>query len=306
MIIQPSVTYEYRNLIDQVQGDADAKLTAILSEVQRLPAGQQQEALHDLLPALGERSGDAVSQVSAVFFDRLMELQGARRPVGADILPPYDTKVWHALVGWAFAPDKAGLSVLERGGTALLYSLLSGGLSRILSEVGADTMIGNAEIQSEVGSAQRVPQPGCCNWCGMLASRFGEYKSSKSAGVVVGRGVPVGEGKGRGSYGRGRGIKTRGARSLGESYHDHCRCSIVILTKGNYAQLQSQADKYYEAYREAADKVNDGLTLRATDVSSSERLKNKYEWVKADGSVTTPKSRTNEIVRAMDKINPLG
>lgn len=305
MIIPPSVTAEYRNLLDPVYEDAKGSVQVVLAETAGMSLRERQDAFHDVLPTIGDASSDAVSVISSAFFDSLMEMQEVRRPVASDILQPMDPKVWHALIGWAFSDDSGGKSVLERGGEALLYSLLSGGLTRVLARVGGDTMVGNAEIQQELMKAQRVPQAGCCNFCGMLASRFGEY-TKQSAGKVVGRGVPVGEGKGHGSFGKGRGLKPRGTQPIGEDYHDNCRCSVVIITEGNYAELQAQADKYYDAYREAADKVNDGLTLKSTPYEVGDgRTKNKYEWVKADGSSTTAKSRTREIVHAMDLLNPL-
>lgn len=308
MIIQAGVTAEYRNLLDPIYADADAGLRSVLAETAGSSLGDREAALHDVLPLLGGASSDAVSTISAAFFDSLMEIQEVRRPVASDILAPADPKVWHALIGWAFS-DSKGVSVLERGGEALLYSLLSGGLTRSLARAGADTMIGNAGIQSELMRSQRVPQAGCCSFCAMLASRFAGYSSQASAGKVVGRGQPVesnfrADGSRR-SGGQARGLRPRGLRQIGEDYHDNCRCSIVIVTEGNYTELQNKAEDYYEAYREASDKVNDGLTLRTTDISTPDRLKNKYEWVKSDGTVTTPKSRTNEIVRAMDVINPV-
>lgn len=308
MIIQAGVTTEYRNFLDPIYADADAGLRSVLAETAGSSLGDREAALHDVLPLLGGASSDAVSTVSAAFFDSLMEIQEVRRPVASDILEPLDAGIWHALVGWAFSDSKSG-SVLERGGEALLYSLLSGGLSRVLAGAGADTMVGNAGIQSELMRSQRVPRSGCCSFCAMLASRFAGYSSQASAGKVVGRGQPIesnfrADGSRR-SGGQARGLRPRGARQIGEDYHDNCRCSIVIVTEGNYTELQNKAEDYYNAYRTAADKVNDGLTLKSTPIGTKDRLKNKYEWVKADGTVTTPKSRTNEIVRAMDILNPV-
>ncbi|GAA0200676.1 hypothetical protein [Glutamicibacter creatinolyticus] len=300
MMIRSAVTAEYQNLLNVVRDTADAGLRALLMEIMGLPPAQQREALHDILPTLGAQYSDMTSEVSTVFFDSLMEMQSVKKPVPSDLLDPMDKKRWHALVGWG-----ASDTTFDNGGMLLMQQLITGGMNRILTEVAGDTMIGNAMLQSELMRAQRVPQPGCCNFCAMLASRFAEYKSAESAGRVVGRGVPVGQGKGHGSFGKGRGIKTRGTRKLGEKYHDHCRCSIVIVTEDNYAELQAGADRYYEAYKEAAENVNSGLTLKVTDISSETRLKNKYEWVKADGTLTTPKSRTREIVRAMEALNPV-
>lgn len=294
MIIPARVTNEFRLLTDQVDDEASKAMQELLAQVSGMPIVDQREALHDVLPALGDQFAGASSEVSTVAFAALMEIQEVKRPVATEIVNAPDSSRWHSLIGWG-ASDRT----LERGGYALMYSFLSGGLQKILTEISADTMIGNAQIQNEPMRSQRVPAAGCCAFCAMLASRFADYKSSRSAGEVVGRGIPVGEGKGRGSYGRGRGLKTRGSQALGEKFHDDCRCKIVIVTEKNEAELRTLADGYYDSYRESADKVNDGLTLKVTDISSEERLKNKYEWVQADGKSRNAKERTADILTAM-------
>lgn len=294
MIIPASVTNEFRLLTDEVDDEAEKALQELLAQTSGLDIDQQREALHDVLPALGDRFVSASSEVSTVYFDSLMQLQEVKRPVATEIVDAPDSSRWHSLIGWGTS-DRT----LERGGFALMYSLLSGGLQKILTEISADTMIGNAQIQNEPMRSQRVPAAGCCAFCAMLASRFADYKSTRSAGEVVGRGIPVGEGKGHGSFGKGRGLKTRGSQALGEKFHDDCRCKIVIVTAKNEAELQTLADGYYDSYRDSADKVNDGLTLKVTDISSEERLKNKYEWVQAEGKARNAKERTADILTAM-------
>lgn len=294
MIIPARVTDEFRLLTDEVDDEASKALQALLAQVSGMSITDQREALHDVLPALGDQFAGASSEVSTVYFDSLMQLQEVKRPVATEIVDVPESSRWHSLIGWGTS-DRT----LERGGFALMYSLLSGGLQKILTEISADTMIGNAQIQNESMRSQRVPAAGCCAFCAMLASRFADYKSSRSAGEVVGRGIPVGEGKGRGSFGRGRGLKTRGSQALGEKFHDDCRCKIVIVTEANEAELRTLADGYYDSYRDSADKVNDGLTLKVTDISSEERLKNKYEWVQADGKARNAKERTADILTAM-------
>lgn len=110
----------------------------------------------------------------------------------------------------------------------------------------------------------------------------------------------MGQGKGKGSKGRGRGIKTRGSRAIGESFHDHCRCEVVALTAGNEAQLQADADRYYESYRESADKVNAGYTRKVTTTKLDDgRFKNKYEWIDSKDRSRDAKERTADILTAM-------
>lgn len=293
MLIPYSATQSYSLLRAALSDAALVDLDKIMRASANESPAVQREALMDLLPALGNQYASATGEVAAVFSGELMELQGVKKPVAPETLALPSAKSWFALAGFG-ASDR----VMERGGMLLAYSLIAGGMTKRLTEFAADTMIGNASIQSVSTSAARVPKTGCCAWCGMLASRGAVY-STESAGVVGGRGVPVGEGKGRGSFGKGRGVKTRGSRAIGESFHDHCRCEVVALTAGNEAQLQADADRYYEAYRDSADKVNDGLTLKVTDVSTEERLKSKYEWVNAKGEARSPKERTADIVSAM-------
>lgn len=296
-MIPYSAVQSYSLLRGRLNDQALVELDRLMLSVQPESREVQREALMDLVPILGEQYVGASSLVSAQFFTELQGMNEVRKPVQPELLDGLGAKSWHALVGWAFAGSRGG-NILEQAGSALIYSMIAGGLTKRLTEASADTMIGNAAIQGGMRS-QRVPKAGCCAFCAMLASRFAEYSSEASAGTVVGRGVPIGEGKGHGSFGKGRGLKTRGARALGEDFHDFCRCEIVVVTEKNYVQLQQGADKYYDAYREAADKVNDGLTLKSTPIGTKDRLKNKYEWVNAKGEARNAKERTADIVSAM-------
>lgn len=293
MLIPYSATQGYSLLRARLSDSALVELDRLMRSVDNESPAVQREAMMDLLPALGNQYASATGEVAAVFSGELMELQEVKKPVAPQALALPPAQSWFALAGFGLS-DRT----LERGGMMLAYSLIAGGLTKRLTEFAADTMIGNAGIQSTPMRAQRVPKTGCCAWCGMLASRGAVY-STESAGVVGGRGVPAGQGKGRGSFGKGRGIKTRGSQAIGEKFHDHCRCEMVVVTEKNEVQLQADADKYYDSYRESADKVNDGLTLKVTDVSTEERLKNKYEWVSADGEARNAKERTADIVSAM-------
>lgn len=286
MLIPYSVTQSYSLLRAALSDAALVDLDKIMRAVANEPPAVQREAMMDLLPVLGNRYASATGEVAAVFSGELMELQEVKRPVAPETLELPLAQSWYALAGFGTS-DR----VMERGGMLLAYSLIAGGLTKRLTEFAADTMIGNAGIQSTPMRAQRVPKTGCCAFCGMLASRGAVY-SEESGLKVGGRGVPIGEG-------RGRGVKTRGSQAIGEKFHDHCRCEMVVVTEKNEVQLQADADKYYDSYRDSADKVNDGLTLKVTDASTPERLKNKYEWVNADGEARNAKERTADILAAM-------
>lgn len=294
MLIPYTATAGYSHLLDVLSDSAVVELDRLLAQIQNEPLEVQREAVFELLPALGQQYAGAASDISAEFFTELQDMNEVRKPIKPDVLPPVDPERWQSLAGWATS-DRA----FEQGGHLLMYSLLSGGLTRILSEWSADTIVGNAEAQGGM-RAQRVPRPGCCAFCGMLASRYAEYKSTKSAGEVVGRGVPVGKGKGRGLYGRGTGLRPRGSRQLGQDFHDFCRCRIVAVTEKNEVELQATAEKYYESYADAYQHVRDGQTLRATEYEVGDgRTKNKYEWFDSSNRVRSSQDSTKDILAKM-------
>lgn len=281
-------------LLERLSDQSLVELDRLLGAVRSEPLPVQREALMDLLPELGDQYVGASSLVSAQFFTELQDMNEVKKPVEPDTLDSLDVASWRALVGFGTTER-----VMEQGGIALMYSLLAGGLVKRLTEAAADTMVGNAEIQGGM-RAQRVPRPGCCAFCGMLASRFAEYRSVESASQVVGRGVPVGQGRGKGSKGRGRGLRPRGSRALGEDFHDFCRCRIVTVTEKNYVQLQRNADQYYDSYRDAADKVNDGLKLEKSQTKAPDgTLHNTYSWVNVEGKARDSKQRTSDILTSM-------
>lgn len=293
-MIPLSATLGYSTLLEGLSGAALVELDRVMDSVSLESPAVQREALMDLMPLLGDQYVGASSLVSAEFFTELQAMNEIAKPIDAETLDSVGAPRWHALAGWG-----TQASVFEQGGAALVYSLLAGGLTKILTESAADTMIGNAELQGGMRS-QRVPRPGCCAFCGMLASRFAEYTSEKSAEFVVGRGIPVGKGRGKGSKGRGRGLQTRGSRALGEKFHDYCRCRIVVVTEKNEVQLQANAEKYYDSYRDAYDKADEGLVrvVESYEVSPGHH-KNRYSWADNDGKPVSPEGRIKMVVAAM-------
>lgn len=303
MLVPYSVTQGYSLLRSRLSDAALVDLDRLMRGVANESPAVQREAMMDLLPALGNQYASATGEIAAVFSGELMELQEVKKPVAPKALALPPAKSWQALAGFGLS-DR----VLERGGIMLAYSLLSGGLTKRLTEFAADTMVENAAIQSVPVNSQRVPKPGCCAFCGMLASRGAVY-SPETASRVSGRGLPVEatilgyRANGtpiRKSGGQAAGVKERGAKAIGHEFHDHCRCEIVILTDDNEAQLQADADKYYEAYRESADRVNDGYEYRVTTYETEDGTKkNIYEWVNAGGEARNAKERTADILAAM-------
>lgn len=287
-MIPLSATQGYATLLSRVSGSAVRDLDKLMASAAGESLKVQQEAVMDVLPLLGEEYAGASSLVSAEFFTELQAMNEVAKPVAAETLSGAGTKRWQALAGWGTSS-----SVFEQGGMQLAFSLLSGGLTKVLTEIAADTIVGNAALQGSM-RAQRVPQSGCCAFCGMLASRGAVYSSVESASVVGGRGKPVG------SHRLAKGIRPRGARKLGETFHDHCRCRVVAVSGSNQVELQSDADKYLDSYNEAFKKANSGLELNTLSfMDEAGNRHNEYEWVSAGGDIISPKKRQAMIIAAM-------
>lgn len=282
----------YSTLLSELSTRALIDLRKTISPILDASPEVKQRTMRELLPVLGNQYAGMTSLISAQFFTELQQVLEIRNPIDAQSLAGPDADRWDSLAGWATRP-----AALEQGGNALMFSLLSGGLTRILTEMAADTMIGNAEAQGGMGY-QRVPKPGCCAFCGMLASRGAAYTSKESAGTVVGRGVPLEKTKGR-RGGQGRGINPRGSRRLGESFHDHCRCAVVAVTPQNAVQMQSDADRYLDTYRKGYKQAQDGKIWVPAERTKDGSRSGTGHWETPTGEKSSAKDRTSQILQYM-------
>lgn len=294
-MIPLSVMRGYDLALDSLSSAALADLRALLVEVEGLSPERRKRALFQAFPDLFNPYAAMTSEVSATFYEEVRDLAGVGGSFSAQTLDSVETERWNGLVGAGTQPR-----MLEQSASNLMFQFLAGGLTSIMSGMAADTIYGNAQNERVSVGFQRVPKPGCCGFCGMLASRGAAYSSEEAATGVVGRGVPVGKGKGKGSKGRGRGIKARGSREIGESFHDHCKCKTVQVYQDTYVEMQADADKYFDAYATARDKINDGLVLETQTFKASDgSLKNKYSWVNAEGRKVSSTDKTKMIAKAI-------
>ena len=288
----------YSGLLNEVQSRGVADLDRLLASLVGVSDREKFAALMDMLPELGNSYLGAASVVSANFFDELQELQEVKKPVMAELVKDLDRGSWQALVGWgANGARSPGRTIAGGIANDLFFSLLSGGFTRRLTEGAADTMIGNAAAQGSM-RYQRVPSAGCCDFCAMLASRGNVYHSKESAGGVVGRGQSVEYGK----RGGAKEIRSRGSRSVGEAFHDNCRCRVVAVAEGNTVDLGRQAEDYFSRYMEARDKVNDSLEFASDSWMSpnGDRHSETYR-LDAEGDRVSSKDVTNKITAEMRK-----
>lgn len=289
-----SVINGYDLTLDSLSTAALADLQALLSGVEGLAPERAKAILFEAFPEVFNPYAAASSAVSASFYEEVRDLAGVGGSFAAETLDTVEADRWGALVGAGTQPR-----MLEQGASNLMFTFLSGGLTSILSTMAADTIYGNAQKDPVTTRFQRVPKAGCCGFCGMLASRGADYDSEESALRVVGRGVPVHRTKGK-RGGQGKGIKARGSQAVGEKFHDHCKCRTVQVYEGNAVEMQADADKYFDAYGTARDKISAGLTLESqTSKASDGSLKNTYKWVDSDGKQVTSTDKTKMIATAM-------
>lgn len=241
----------YGITLDQLSTAALAELRSLMAAVEELAPDRAQAILMEAFPEVFNPYAAAASAVSASFYEEVRVAADARGRYDAGTIDEVDSGRWGSLVGFGTAA-----SVFEKGGAMLAFSLLSGGLTQVLTEMASDTIVGNASLDPVTVGYQRVASPGCCAFCGMLASRTTSlYQSREAANGVVGRGTPVPKHKQRG--GQARGIRPRGARGLGERYHDHCKCKGVPVFAGQEVEMERNAAQHFDAYADARDKVSD-------------------------------------------------
>lgn len=305
MEIQLSTVQGFQVLMDQVYRASLTDLNKALTALGDGPAESRQEALMELLPELGAQYANVAGAVAATFAEEVLALQGLTGPPVAPAEAPAPGS-WKALAGAATAPE-----VPNR----LYFDLLTGGLVRRLTQTAADTVYQAGEAVG-VSGYQRVTRPGCCAFCAMLASRGDAYTSAESALRVrtVGKAVETSykrdalgnilySANGRPLRKRGgqaKGIRTRGSRRAGETFHDHCKCTVVPVHEGNRMEMDAAAEAQREAYTEAYNAVASTLTPQTTRVGGRART----VFVDSDGAVVTAKDRTNRILNHMRRNSP--
>lgn len=293
-MIPLSVVNGYDLTLDSLSTAALADLRALLSSLEDLSPERSKAILFEAFPEVFNPYAAAASAVSASFYEEVRDLAGVKGSFGAETLDSVDTGRWNALVGAGTAPR-----MLEQGASNLMFQFLAGGLTSILSTMAADTIYGNAQNERVTVGFQRIPKAGCCGFCGLLASRGAAYSSEASASRVVGRGVPVEKTRGK-RGGQGKGIKARGSQAAGERFHDHCKCRTVQVYEDTAVEMRADADKYFESYAAARNKVSDGLRLESQTTKASDgSLSNTYKWVDAGGQQISSTDKTKMIAAAM-------
>lgn len=220
---------EHRQQLIQLRSLADVDLRALLAAGAGLDVAATRELLISALPELLSPYLAASGQLAAVLFEDLRAEAGRRGVFYADtVAPAVAAARVDATSRWAVAP------LANESLTATVETRLSGSVARMIMDASRDTIASNGA--REATQFQRMPRPGCCAFCGLLASR------------------PTS-------------MAYRSAGSASAGSHDSCHCVIVPVYRGTeMAELAAATrERYSGLYAEAAtDNANGVRALKPT------------------------------------------
>lgn len=183
-----------------------------------------------------------------------------------EIIDPYAASAGDLAATWYedAAPDlayraiPAALAPVEQLAASTSWALyatgeaaltrMAGFTSRTIFDSARRTTVENAEAEPGATWARHA-SPGACSFCRMLATRADVYASKAAATTVIGR-------KGR----------TRGTQSLGDRYHDHCRCTAVSVRPGQVYVPPDYAADWEKQYTAAVQATADGGPINVNAV----------------------------------------
>jgi hypothetical protein len=176
-----------------------------------------QLALFDFVPALIAEYGDIAASVAADWYDEMRSAEGVPGSFRAPLAPLVPDEQVNARLGFA---TRAG-GPLWLGDSATLTAFVGMMANEYALQPGRDTVI-QAARKEKIAYA-RVPEPGACKFCLMLASRGFVYSKD----------------------------------TAGESrkFHGKCRCNIMPSWDETRARVEYgfDPDALYDQYRALRD-----------------------------------------------------
>lgn len=161
----------------------------------------------------------------------------------------------------------ARFALTATGEIALTH--LTGAVQRAVWNGARDTIATNVEAESGARWA-RYASANACAFCRVMASRGAVYASEAAATTVVGRGKEMSasdrraraRGETRDSRHRfiagGRRTRRPDGQSLGDKYHNSCRCISVEVRPGKSYEPPSYVERWQQDYIDASRAVQPG------------------------------------------------
>lgn len=204
---------------DAVSARVEAELAQVMARIDFTDALAAREALFAAVPPLVERWGDVAATVAAEWFEEFRESQGVSGSFRAQLADLVSPDIINARLGYATRES----GHLFRGQLTELGNFLSLMTNEYVLKPGHDTVMYNAK-RDKVAYA-RVPEPGACKWCLMLASRGFAYSSKAAASTKD-----------------------------GERFHGHCRCHSMPIYDEARARVEYGYDpeRFYDEYLAAS------------------------------------------------------
>lgn len=133
-----------------------------------------------LMFALTHRYGQASATlaVRAYIADRIAA--GVHSPFTPRIAPLPPAEQVGRTVNWAVQPLTA-----PKPNPELAKSQVEGSITRLVQNVGRQTIVDSAHADTKARGWARVPEPGCCSFCALLSTRGAVYKHEKQADFLT-------------------------------------------------------------------------------------------------------------------------
>lgn len=204
---------------DVVAAAVEAELRLLLGRVDFSDPVAAREVLFEVVPPLVAKWGDVAATVAAEWFEAFRVVEGVSGAFRAQLAAPVPVEQINARLG--FATRESGH--LFAGRLVELGKFLSLIANEYALKPGHDTVMYNA--MRDNAAFARVPEPGACKWCLMLASR----------GFVYSR-------------------RTVDQTKDGERYHGNCRCHAMPVYDETRARVEYgyDPDRLYDEYLAAA------------------------------------------------------
>jgi len=166
---------EHRADLATLTGLAEDDLARIWERFNPLNAAACRDALIEVLPELVAVYGSAAATLGAEFYDDMRadaKVSGRFSGIAADLPDQGATDV---LARWAVTP----LFGAEPDAVAAL-SNVTGGLQKIVADVGRASVVVSSQADSRSSGWQRVASGKACGFCQMLAGRGFRYSKSST------------------------------------------------------------------------------------------------------------------------------
>lgn len=195
----------------------DRDLSAFLASLNFGRPDLVQASLFEFVPTLVSEYGDMAATVAADWFEELRVAEGVTGSFRAPLAPSVPLEQVNARLG--FATRTSG--PLWAGDSATLSAFLGMMTNEYALQPGRDTVMEAAHKDN--AAYARVPEPGACKFCLMLASRGFVYSESSAGGT--------------------------------KKFHGKCRCNVLPSWDETRARVVYGYDPtaLYDQYRAVAD-----------------------------------------------------